>query len=61
MLAVYCQLDFHLGMTGGLAAADAALVVFSLGGILPLLALLCSSPHGRHVLEQEFVLLQQVR
>ena len=45
--AVYSRLDCREGMTRGSAATDAALVVFFLCGLLPLLALRCSSPHGR--------------
>ena len=39
----------HTGVTGGSVAVAAALVVFFLGGILPLLELMCLSLHGRRV------------
>ena len=41
----YSRLDCRAGVTGGSTAIDVALVVFFLGGILPLLALLCLSSH----------------
>ena len=40
-------LNFRTGVARGSATVAAALVVFFLGGILPLLALLCPNPHRR--------------